>query len=98
MAHLEVIKTGIYYYCCVERCDVDITQSHQTCKVIAQKRRYFSANQGECMGSIISNCTVLQSTWDDVNDVVPDAEMKARIHGVTCQMNTFRYRYGLMLG
>ena len=24
--------------------------------------------------------------------------MKARIHGVTSQMNTFRYTYGIMLG
>ena len=30
--------------------------------------------------------------------IVPDTEMKVSIHGVTSQMNTFRYMHGVILG
>ena len=55
-------------------------------------------NRLMALGSIISNYPVLQSTWDEAKDVEHDTVMTARIHGVSSQMTTFRYFYGIMLG
>ena len=41
----------------------------------------------------INRCGITTKT-----SIVPDTEMKIRIHGVSFHMNTFRYLYGIMLG
>ena len=40
---------------------------------------------------------VHQSTWIHTMEVSHDTEVKARIHGVSAQMKTFQYLYGIML-
>ena len=34
-----------------------------------------------CLGGIISNCTALESTWDEAKGVVPDTEIKREFRG-----------------
>jgi hypothetical protein len=52
----------------------------------------------EALSSITNNFEVLQSTWEEAVEVVKDTETKARIHGVSSQMNTFDYLFGNLLG
>ena len=40
----------------------------------------------------------MQLTWEESVDVSNDTEVKARIHGVSAQMKTFDYLYGVNLG
>ena len=41
---------------------------------------------------------VLLSTWQESLEIVHDAAMKARIHGVQAHMKTFQFFYGAVLG
>ena len=54
--------------------------------------------RAESMKSIIDNYEVLCQTWMESLQVVKDTEMKSRIIGVSTQMETFRYFYGVTLG
>ena len=47
--------------------------------------------------SILENYTVLLSTWEEAIDAARDTESKARIHGVSSQMNTFNFLFGISL-
>ena len=49
--------------------------------------------QATATASYFNRCGITQKT-----PIVPDTEMKVRIHGVSLHMNTFRYLYGIMLG
>jgi hypothetical protein len=51
----------------------------------------------EALSSITNNFEVLQSTWEEAVEVVKDTETKARIRGVSSQMNTFDYLFGNLL-
>ena len=53
--------------------------------------------RADALGSIISNYEVLQLTCEESVDVCNDTEVKARIHGVSAQMKTFDYLYGVIL-
>ena len=54
--------------------------------------------RADSLASIISNYDALQSTWEEAIDVTHNTEAKARIHGVSAQMETFNYLYGAILG
>ena len=45
--------------------------------------------RADSLFSIISNYSVLLSTWEKASEVARDTESKARIQGVSSQMNTF---------
>ena len=53
--------------------------------------------RADTLSSIISNYQALQSTWEEAIAVTKDTESKARIQGVSAQMGTFQYLYGIML-
>eukprot|EP00731_Ephydatia_muelleri_P003599 Em0001g3599a len=46
--------------------------------------------------SVIDNYTVLQELWDECD--TNDSDIRARILGVSAQMGTFNYLFGVMLG
>ena len=48
--------------------------------------------------SILKNYSTLLSTWEVALEVARDTESKARIQGVSAQMNTFQFTFGTMLG
>ena len=54
--------------------------------------------RADSLFSIISNYSVLMSTWDEATEVVKDTESKARIQGVRAQMKTFNFLFGSVLG
>lgn len=54
--------------------------------------------RADSLFSIISNYSVLMSTWDEAIEVVKDTESKARIQGVAAQMKTFNFLFGSVLG
>ena len=54
--------------------------------------------RADSLFSIISNYSVLLSTWEQASEVVRDTESKARIQGVSSQMNTFTFVFGAYLG
>lgn len=47
--------------------------------------------RADSLVSILENYTVLLSTWEEAIEVARDTESKARIHGVSSQMNTFNF-------
>ena len=48
--------------------------------------------------SIITNNSVLLDTWDEAIEAVQDTETKARICGVSSQMESFNFLFGAVLG
>ena len=54
--------------------------------------------RADSLASIVNNFKVLQSTWVDALQVTRDTEAKARIQGVSAQMKSFRFLFGVMLG
>ena len=53
--------------------------------------------RADSLFGIIENYTVLLSTWEEAIDAARDTESKARIHGVSSQMNTFNFLFGIFL-
>ena len=53
--------------------------------------------RADTLSSIISNYEALQSTWEEALAITKDTEAKARIQGVSAQMDMFQYLYGIML-
>ena len=54
--------------------------------------------RAESLQSIIDNYTALLETWQESLGATKDTEMRARIIGVSSQMNTFSFFFGVMLG
>ena len=54
--------------------------------------------RADSLSAIVLNYSTLQSTWDNALEVARDSESKARIHGVSSQMKTFEYYFGISLG
>ena len=54
--------------------------------------------RADSLFSIISNYSVLLSTWEKASEVARNTESKARIQGVSSQMNTFTFFFGAYLG
>ena len=54
--------------------------------------------RAESIASVLKNCEVFQSTWQEASSITSDSEMKARIGGVSASMETFDFIYGAMLG
>lgn len=50
------------------------------------------------MQSILNNYAVLRDLWIESLDAVKNTEMKARIQGVSSQMDSFEYFYGVSFG
>ena len=53
--------------------------------------------RADTLSSIISNYEALQNTWEEALAITNDTEAKARIQGVSAQMDMFQYLYGIML-
>ena len=51
----------------------------------------------DTLSTIISNYEALQNTWEEALAITKDTEAKARIQGVSAQMDMFQYLYGIML-
>ena len=54
--------------------------------------------RADAMQSIIKNYKVLQELWEQAADVAKDTETVARIQGVSSQMKTFEFFFGLVFG
>lgn len=54
--------------------------------------------RADSLASIINNFEVLQSTWLDALQVTHYIEAKARIQGVSAQMKSLQFLFGVMLG
>ena len=54
--------------------------------------------RAESLQSVIDNYTALLETWQESLGATKDTEMRARIIGVSSQMNTFSFFVGVMLG
>lgn len=52
----------------------------------------------ESIHSILANYDVLQRTWEEALQAMPDTEVNAGIQGVAVQMTTLTYLFGSMLG
>ena len=55
------------------------------------------AVRADTLSSIISNYEALQNTWEEVLAVTKYTKAKARIQGVSAQMDMFQYLYGIMV-
>ena len=53
--------------------------------------------RADSLFSILENYTVLLSTWEEAAEAARDTESKARIQGVSSQMNTFKFLFGTFL-
>ena len=53
--------------------------------------------RAESLTSIIANYTELQNLWERTLSSTSDTEMKARIRGIACQMEKFRFLFGLLV-
>ncbi|XP_062504525.1 uncharacterized protein LOC134181294 [Corticium candelabrum] len=53
--------------------------------------------RADMLSSIISNYEALQNTWEEALAITKDTEAKARVQGVSAQMDMFQYLYGIML-
>ncbi|KAL5466972.1 hypothetical protein EMCRGX_G031137 [Ephydatia muelleri] len=54
--------------------------------------------RAEALASIADHYNSLMQTWDAAKDATRDTEMKARIGGVTAQMESFDFIFGVELG
>lgn len=54
--------------------------------------------RGDSLGSVVNNYAVLQETFEQSKNEVTDTEMKSRIIGVSAQMTSFEYLFGILLG
>ena len=54
--------------------------------------------RADSLFSIIDNYFVLLSTWETASQIARDTESKARIQGVSSQMNSFNFLFGTYLG
>ena len=54
--------------------------------------------QAESLQSVIDNYTALLETWQESLQATKDTEMRACIIGVSSQMNSFSFFFGVMLG
>ena len=54
--------------------------------------------RADAFKSMMDNYQVLQETWITGIEIVKDTEMKCRLLGVSSQMKTFNYFFGVMLG
>ena len=54
--------------------------------------------RADSLHSIISNYSLLLSTWEETIEVARDTVTKARIQGVLSQMSTFNFLFGALLG
>ena len=54
--------------------------------------------RAEPLQSAIDNYTALLETWQESLGVTKDTEMRAHIIGVSSQMNTFSFFFGVSLG
>ena len=53
--------------------------------------------RAQSLASIIANYKELQQLWEEALMATSDTEMKARIQGISSQMETFRFLFGLLL-
>ena len=53
--------------------------------------------RADSLASVIANYNNIQELWDSALRSSSDSEMKARIHGVDSQMQTFRFFFCLLL-
>ena len=53
--------------------------------------------RAKVLKSIINNYSILQSTWDEALEIAKDSETKARLIGVSTQMQQFNYLFGVFL-
>ncbi|XP_062517927.1 zinc finger MYM-type protein 1-like [Corticium candelabrum] len=53
--------------------------------------------RADTLSSIISNYEALQNTWEEALAITKDTEAKARVQGVSSQMDMFQFLYGIML-
>ena len=63
-----------------------------------KSRKWLMRNNKSSLSGLISNYSVLMSTWDEGTEVVKDTESKARIQGIRAQMKTFNFLFGSVLG
>jgi len=54
--------------------------------------------RAEALSSISENYEALQLTWDAAIEATRDSEMRARIGGVSAQMQKFDFFFGVELG
>ena len=54
--------------------------------------------KADSLQSVLDNYTVLQEIWQESLAVVKDTEMRARIPGISAQMSTFSFFFGVLLG
>ena len=54
--------------------------------------------RAQALQNIIANYEALQELWPQSMDIVRDADMRSRIHGVSVHMKSFDFFFGLMLG
>ena len=50
--------------------------------------------RAEALSSISENYEALQLTWDEAMEATRDTEMRARIGGVSAQMQKFNFLFG----
>ena len=54
--------------------------------------------RAQSLESILKNYTVLQELWIDCEDYVKEVDARAQINGVSAQMKSFNFLYGVSLG
>jgi len=53
--------------------------------------------RAQSIASILANCKNIQDLWDEALEGSLNSEMKARIQGVSSQMETFQFLFGILL-
>lgn len=91
----KLIKNSPQRDACFQRLKASIAPTTPGIRILCPTRWTVKA---DTLQSILDNYTVLLETWQESLTVVKDTDMRARILGVSAQMNTFAFLFGAMLG
>ena len=91
----KLIKKSPQRDACFQRLKASLAPTTPGVRILCPTRWTVKA---DTLQSVLDNYTVLLETWQESLTVVKDSEMRARIQGVSAQMNTFSFLFGAMLG
>ena len=92
---VNVIKKSPRRDALLQKLKAEMPESSPGIRVLCPTRWTVRA---QALQSIITNYEALQELWSQSIDIVRDADMRSRIHGVSMHMKSFDFFFVLMLG
>ena len=92
---VNLIKKSPHRDAILQKLKAEMPESSPGIRVLCPTRWTVRA---QALQSIIANYEALQELWPQSMDIVRDADVRSRIHGVSVHMKSFDFFFGLMLG